>query len=383
VTAEAGSGVYTVKTAGNAKIAALSPGGMVRYPDYSSTLLADVSSPAYRNACSAGVAALLAAKSATGAMNHAAPATRFDGVMFDDVNTSPQHGIDISEVGAYGPWKTDAQYGDDLIATVIGLATTAKTNAGRTVTIAANVGVSTWDTTRSVGRGVNPESKSTSSTGVQRAFVLADARMPARPDLPAVDIVVREFGVQWSNGQGLGNVELTSTMNFNRSIAQRGPRVLVHDYSVDLRQVGTTPYTTGAIVSNTAACLTTTSSGSAAIVAAAAARRNSDQALTQGFALMNRTGDITGIVASINQAQPFCQGGRSPEKVSTGSVSLTNSTVAALSAKLAAGVYRVGPVTTYGNTDIDTFVLSDGSTLFLNPDAAPVAGHPARSVTIR
>jgi len=361
-------------------------GSEVVNPDYTYQVMADVSSAGYRSACSSMANTLLSTPSAAGAVTVGAPPTTFDGVMFDDVNMSPQHGLNIEQVGAYGSWTTDAQYGDDMNTTALAVSRSIKSTKPAALVV-ANVGVTPWLSDMSSGRAVNPESGTTSSDEPQRALALADARLnPAQTrtssTVPAIDGFLREFGTQWGNASPMDNPTLNSEMGFNQLVAGRNVGVISHDYAVDLRNVASTVYTSGATVSDSAACSASADANASSIVAAASTRRASDEALTEAFALENRTSASTAIYASVDQAQPTCQGTGAAESPTTASVNLSNSLVASLSAKLATGVYRTSAVTTVSGTNVDVFTLSDGSVIHLNPDTTPAGGYAARSVNV-
>ncbi|MFJ3958631.1 hypothetical protein [Arthrobacter sp. NPDC090010] len=378
---------FTVPVGGNAALLAAmnetpqTTSGLVHYPDFDWLLLADTANPDYRTACASGVKTMLTTKSTPGVRTATAPATNFDGVMFDDVNMSPQHGIDIATVGAYGSWTTDAEYGDDMNNTVEQAARAAR-GVGRAVTLTANVGVTTWAAESDLGRGVNPESHTTSSTGVQRALTLARLRLDAGTTLetsasPLIDAFIREFSVQWSMGYPLSNPELDSFRGFAQGVAARNVTVINHDYSVDLLNTSVGTYSGGGAVSGQP-CLLTADANRAAIVAAAKTRRTNDQAFTYALTLAARTSALRNVAATVNQAQPSCQdaGGAGQatraESVTTPSVNLADTKVAALAAKLRNGVYATSGIDPVQGTEVRTFSLSDGSRLYFNPTTTTV-----------
>lgn len=357
-------------------IATVAGKNYVRYPDFGGQLLvSNIASAAFVSACQARIGAILSKPSQPGISG--APAARFDGVMFDDANMSPQHGINPEQVGSYGPWVNSAQYGDDMVRTLGTLSRQAKTSAGRPVQMWVNLGVDIFDSLRQQGTAVNSSGAKIYSVQRERALSLGALKMQpgVATAMPVMDAVLREFTTQWGNGAWLNDNELTAQAAFSTQFARLQVRAILHDYNVDLRNVPSTSYSQGNSVP-TAACLKKTDYNAAATAAAAKIRRTAEQRLNFAWALLSRASTSNLIEGTLTQAAPTCQqqypSAATPmyESVTTASVDLEDPMFNTLKGMQLSSVYGSGPIVTVTGNQVKTRLLSNGWTVVVNTGAS-------------
>ncbi|WP_394938496.1 hypothetical protein [Psychromicrobium sp. YIM B11713] len=337
----------------------------VQYPDQG-LFVADISSQLYRANCANRLKNILTTPSRPG--RNGEPAAYFDGVLLDDVNVSPQHGINIEDVGGYGPWTTSAQYGDDMMSMVNYLARQTKATAGRDVLVWVNMGVDPTSTKTLLGKPAVAGGSPLPSTESQRGLRLIDQRLlagAAASTPPLIDAVLREYSVQWADGGSMSDSEMKAGANFAAEISRRGSVPIMHDYSVDLRKTSLSNYSQGAVVPWDAPCLSDDDFGAWFVAQSASGRRTADQRMSLGWTLLNKSSDAKQMVGAVAQAQPFCQNlANGYESVDTASVNLQDSMVQKMLALQVPTVYSTTPITQNGQ--LSSRLLNNGLTVFVN-----------------
>lgn len=254
--------------------------GHVVYPGYQYLVVADLSAE-YADKCVQTIRNMLSTDSVAGNATDAAP-TRFDGVVLDDVNMSPGHGINMDDVGQWGPWTDDAAYAEAMIETVTRINDGLDSSMGYDVPLLVNLGMSHEDPAQ-----------------VRRATTLARTG--------AVSYAFREFTTATGSGTPFSAADMIAALRTHRLLARAGMSVIQHDYSVPLRDVPTSQYTQGQEISSDAQCLAENSTRVVAVRQAAQERRMSDYRMLLAHTLLTRTREAAGITASLPQAEPFCQ----------------------------------------------------------------------------
>lgn len=316
--------------------------GYAIYPDYSSLVVADLS-PGYADACVSMIELVLSTPSAP-RITPGAPSVTFDGLYLDDVNMSPAHAQDISEIGPWGPWEDDAAYGHAMTSTVARISDGIDRKMGRDVPLWINLGMDALDPGQ-----------------VERATELAQSGV--------ADYALREFTVATASGVPISDIEMSSKMQVHRALAEAGLPVIQDETAISMRALPLPSYEQGRIVPESARCLDQSIDDWRATKQAVIQRRQLDHRMLLGHTLLTRTRSTPEITATWSQAPPSCQATETSappmaENVDEASVLPSDVEVNQLTQALNDGAYAVSDVKE--RNGIWHQRLSDGQAVLIN-----------------
>lgn len=184
----------------------------VAYQDYPGTFLARIDMADYRAAFVAFARTLLSTPSHS---VHGAPDAFFDGIVLDDTNMSPQHGLDLDASGgapendrapvAFDPWASNDDYGRDMADFAVAVAEGVKLgfSTEHQPIVMCNLGANPW--TRPLRH---------------LALSLASRRVAGGP---AIDRMLREFTTTWyAASSDLGVDQILEIVQLAHDLADRG-----------------------------------------------------------------------------------------------------------------------------------------------------------------
>lgn len=327
-------GEYAVQP-NNGAVATNGDGNAV-YPAFDHITIADQSA-SYAQACGDRAVALVTTDSAVGTTG--AGPVRFDGVFLDDMAMSPAHGQNMEDIGTWGPWGSDDEYGRAVLRTVEAISNAMDT-AGSDKVLAGNLGI-----------------YSDKQNQVGLAQELADSGN--------LDWMMREFVIGSPSGNQFGAFYAVEQNAAVLGQLSRSTPVVMNQFAVDAT---TDPNLTGAMGGQ---CLLDSTPEAGSLMWEVNERRQQDMALSLATILTAKESG-TNLDMSLMQAEPDCQetaaSGPAPyENVTSVSVDESDPEIAALRAALNdPSVVAVGEKSNWYEYTVWRRDLSDGRQVWVN-----------------